>query len=243
MDTTETLNSQQNADNANAWIQSDSTNPQNTTVQAETVTKEEYLNAQSFGTKARQAEIAMATKLVQTNGSELHSIEDVKVKDAVTKQLLNMNYAEASAVLGANFDISKGTGDDSDWDTGKQTDSKIERQLKLLQYKDAQREVESAIDAYSAKNPELFKGNAETMKDRIRTELENISSNLNVEERVRRAATVSLWNPMDKESLAYNLLQNGQISTPKGTTNAQEEAKTKVTKFQDELRDLWWIKK
>jgi hypothetical protein len=69
-------------------IQNDSTNSQNTQVQADMVSKEEYLNAQSFGTKARQNEIAMATKLAQKDSSELHAISDSKVKDAVTKSLL-----------------------------------------------------------------------------------------------------------------------------------------------------------
>ena len=139
-------------------IQSDSTNNGNSNQEQthKVYTEEEYKNAQAFGTSARQAEIAMATKLVQHNGAELHSITDVKVRDAVTKQLLNMSYAEASAVLGANFDVSKGTGDDSD-DTTANTNSSIERQLKLLQYKDAQREVDTAIEAYAAKNPEIFK--------------------------------------------------------------------------------------
>lgn len=188
-DNQDSLNSEA-TNKVDTTIQSDSTNSQNTTVQAETVSKDEYLNAQAFGTRARQAEIAMATKLVQTNGAELHSIEDVKVRDAVTKQLLQMSYAEASAVLGANFDISKGTGDNSDDTTVG--NSNIERQLKLLQYKDSQREVESAIEAYLAKHPEMLKADADGMKERIRNELENISTKLTTEERVRRAATVSL---------------------------------------------------
>jgi len=64
----------------------DNQNPDNG--QADVVTKEEYLNAQAFGTKARQNEIAMATRLAQKDSAELHSIEDSKVKDAVTKSLL-----------------------------------------------------------------------------------------------------------------------------------------------------------
>ena len=46
-------------------IQNPLTNTQNPEGQAEMVTKEEYINAQAFGTKARQNEIAMATKLPQ----------------------------------------------------------------------------------------------------------------------------------------------------------------------------------
>lgn len=190
MENQETLNSE--ATNVDTTIQTDSNSTQNTQVQAEDkVSKEEYLNAQAFGTRARQAEIAMATKLVQTDGKQLHSIEDVKVRDAVTRQILKMSYAEASAVLGAGFDVGQSNGDDPS-DTTTQGNPAIERQLKLLQFKDSQREVESAIDAYSTKNPELFKADAETMKEKIRSELENISTSLSPDERVRRAATVSL---------------------------------------------------
>ena len=44
----------------------------------------------------------------------------------------------------------------------------------------------------------------------IRNELQNISSSLSVDERVRRAATVSFGNPVDKESLAYQILLGAQ---------------------------------
>ena len=241
MENQETLNSE--ATTVDTTIQTDSNSTQNPQGQAEDkVSKEEYLNAQAFGTRARQAEIAMATKLVQTDGTQLHSIDDVKVRDAVTKQLLKMSYAEASAVLGANFDISKGTEDDSDDTTARQTSPWIERQLKLLQFKDAQREVDSAIEAYATKNPEVFKADAETMKEKIRSELENISTSLSPDERVRRAATVSLWNPMDKQSLAYNLLLSWAAGSPKGATQQKEDEANKTTKLQDELRLLWGIK-
>lgn len=47
------------------------------------------------------------------------------------------------------------------------------------------------------------------MKERIEKELEYVSTALPIDERIRRAATASLGNPMDKQSLAYNLLLNG----------------------------------
>lgn len=203
------------------------------------VTKEEYTNAQSFGTKARQAEIAMATKLAQKDSAELHSLEDPKVKDAVTKQLLWMSYAEASAVLGANFSVSKSTSDEGGDNAG--TNSNIERELKLLRFKDEQREVEYAIAAYESANPSFFSWDASAMKERIREELQNISTSLPVEERIRRAATVSLWNPIDKQSLAYQLLLNGTAWSPRGATDPQEAQKTNTERIQAELRELWGL--
>lgn len=118
-----------------------------------------------------------------------------------------MSYAEASAVLGANFDISQSTDDKSGDDT--KNDSKIMRELNLLKYKETLREKESAMSSFQAANPELFNGDADAMKERIEKELEYVSSSLPIEERIRRAATASLGNPMDKQSLAYNLLLNG----------------------------------
>ncbi len=216
-----------------ATIQNDSTKTQNTQVQAEVVTKEEYLNAQAFGTKARQNEIAMATKLAQKDSKELHAIEDSKVKDAVTKSLLWMSYAEASAVLGANFDITA-SNDDKSGDEAN--DSQVIRKLKLLEYKDAQREKDSAMSAFIAENPEMFKGNATAMKEHIEKELEFISSSLPISERIRRAATTSLWNPLDKQSLAYNLLLNSVAGKPNGSTSHEDEAKINEDRIRKEIR-------
>lgn len=100
-----------------------------------------------------------------------------------------MSYAEASAVMGANFDISAINDDKSGDDA---TDSQVIRKLKLLEYKDAQREKESAIAKFQAENPEFFKGDANSMKEKIEKELEYISPTLSIEERIRRAATASI---------------------------------------------------
>lgn len=66
-----------------------------------------------------------------------------------------MTYAEASAVLGANFEITASNDDKSGNDATN--DTEIVRKLKLLEYKDAQREKSSAMDLFQAANPELFK--------------------------------------------------------------------------------------
>ena len=237
--TTEISDSTTTQDNWGAVIQNDSTNTQNTQVQAEVVPKEQYLNAQAFGTKARQNEIAMATKLAQKDSAELHAISDSVVKDAVTRQLLWMSYAEASAVLGANFDITASNDDKSGNNADNNSD--IVRKLKLLEYKDSQREKDSALAAFQAANPELFKWDAEAMKAKIEKELEYVSASLPIEERISRAATASLGNPMDKQSLAYNLLLNWTAWNPRGVANPQEEAKTKTENLQSELRAMWWL--
>jgi predicted Zn-dependent peptidase len=117
-----------------------------------------------------------------------------------------MSYAEATAVLGSNFDISSTSSDKPDDIT---SDSKIERELKLLRYKDEQREFDAALTKYQSQNPDLFKDSPEKMIELIKSEVVNISTSLPVEERIRRAATVSIGNPMDRQSLAYNLLLNG----------------------------------
>ncbi len=237
--TTEISDSVTTQDNWGGTIQNDSTNTQNTQVQAEVVTKEEYLNAQAFGTKARQNEIAMATRLAQKDSKELHAIEDSKVKDAVTKQLLWMTYAEASAVLGSNFEITTSNDDKSGNDATN--DSDIVRKLKLLEFKDSQREKDSALATFQSANPDMFKWDAEAMKARIEKELEYVSAALPIDERIRRAATASLGNPMDKQSLAYNLLLNGTAWSPRGVANPNEEAKTKTENLQSELRVMWGL--
>ena len=211
------------------------------------VPKDDYLNAQAFGTKSRQNEIAMAIKLVEKDSESLHTIEDSKIKDAVTKQLLWMSYAEANAVMGNNFSISStsSNGDDSSGNDNSngQGNSNIERELKLLKYKESIRETESAIANFQSKNPNFFSWDSEGMVNAIKEELANISSSLPIDERVRRAATVSLWNPSDKESLAYNLLLSWVASNGRNsTTSDADAAKAKIHTFQNELRSYMGLK-
>lgn len=201
------------------------------------VTKDEYVNAQSFWTKARQNEIAMATKLVEKDSSELHKIEDIKLKDAITKQLLNMTYAEANAVMGNNFSLSTTTnGDDSSKDNSNL--SEVEKQLRLLQYKEGVREKESALSIFKSQNPDLFTGDADGMTAKIEKELEFVSTSLPIDERIRRAASASIWNPSDKQSLAYQLLLNAQAGTSRGASSQQDEAKIKKERIREEIRDF-----
>lgn len=202
------------------------------------VPKEEYINAQSFGTKARQNEIAMATKLVEKDSSELHKIEDIKLKDAITKQLLNMTYAEANAVMGANFSLTTTNEDDSKGNTNNSNLSEVEKQLRLLQFKDNLREKENALSVFQAQNPELFVGDAEWMKEKIEKELEFVSTSLPIDERIRRAASASLGNPSDKQSLAYQILLNGQAGTSRGVTAQQDEEKIKKDRIREEIREF-----
>lgn len=64
-----------------------------------------------------------------------------------------MTYAEASAVLGANFDITASNGDKS----GDDVNSEVVRKLKLLEFKDSQREKDSALASFQSANPDMFK--------------------------------------------------------------------------------------
>lgn len=201
------------------------------------VTKDEYINAQSFGTKSRQNEIAMATKLVEKDSSELHKIEDIKLKDAITKQLLNMTYAEANAVMGNNFSISTTTNEDNSSKDNSNL-SEVEKQLRLLQYKEWVREKESALSIFKSQNPELFAGDADAMVLKIEKELEFVSSSLPMDERIKRAASASLGNPSDKQSLAYQLLLNAQAWTSRGATSQQDEANTKKERIREEIREF-----
>ena len=66
-----------------------------------------------------------------------------------------MTYAEASAVLGSNFEITTSNDDKSGDDATN--DSDIVRKLKLLEFKDSQREKDSALATFQSANPDMFK--------------------------------------------------------------------------------------
>ena len=181
----------------------------------------------------------MATRLVTKDSSELHSIEDVKVRDAVTRDLLKMSYAEASAIYGSNFDISKNNGDEpgSNKDNGDE-DTPMARKVRQLEYRDALREKESAMSNFISKNGDLFAQGSDAMIARIDAELEFISNKLPIDERIKRAASIAMGSPVDTTSLAYSILQNASARKPNGSQQREDE-EVKLTKFQEEIRDFF----
>lgn len=202
----------------------------------------DYENIQAFATKARQNEIARTTRLVEKDSSELHNLDDAKLKDSVTKSLLNMTYAEATAVYGSNFDLSN--KDKSDEDKGN--DSKltnVEKELRLMKFKESIREVDYELSKFESANPNMFWANAEVMREKIKEELANVSTTLPIDERVRRAATISLWNPMDLKSLAYSFLNWAQAGSAAWISSVEEAQKTKTQKLTQELREFWKLDK
>ena len=64
-----------------------------------------------------------------------------------------MSYAEASAVLGANFDITASNEDNSGDDA---PNSEVIKKIKLLEFKEAQREKDAAIAKFESENPNIF---------------------------------------------------------------------------------------
>jgi hypothetical protein len=78
--------------------QSTQNNADNQSNDAAKVDAEKLLQAEY--TRTRQALIESTKKLVEKDGSELHNIQDPKLRDSVSKALFNMGYAEAEAVFG-----------------------------------------------------------------------------------------------------------------------------------------------
>lgn len=76
----------------------------------------------------------------------------------------------------------------------------------------------------------------------IKNELQNISNSLSVDERVRRAATVSFGNPVDKESLAYKILLGAQAGISTNSTSMASDKDTKIHNAQNEIRALFGLK-
>jgi hypothetical protein len=118
----------------------------------------------------------------------------------VSKALFNMGYAEAEAVFGKWFTTTDKSEDDSE-----ATTETIQKELRLLKYRESQREVDIAINELRNNSPEMFNGVSD-MDEKIREELSNIVSTLPIKERVRRAATNVFWSVWDSTSLAYKIL-------------------------------------
>lgn len=198
--------------------QSTQTNEETAKIEAEKLLQAEY-------TRTRQALIESTKKLVEKDGSELHSIQDPKLRDSVSKALFNMGYNEAVAVFGKDFNSTNDKGDEPS------TSEEIQKELRLLKYRETQREIDVAINNLKLKSPEMFNGVSD-MDEKIREELENIVPTLPIEERVRRAANNAFGSVIDSTSLAYKLLNSKSSGTNVNTNsspNKWEENGNKTT--------------
>lgn len=157
------------------------------------------LALQSEYTRTRQALIETTATVAKNDPAYINTIKDTKLQNAVVKQLYGFDtYEQAVAVLWNDFNaVDDGNG------TGDRTE-KLERELKLIKYNSQKSEVDNAIKDFKLSNPKFFVD--PTAEEKLRSELQFVSSELAPSERVRRASAVAFVPSVDPTTLAYQVL-------------------------------------
>lgn len=182
------------------------------------------LALQSEYTKTRQALIEYASKVASDDPSTIAGIKDTKLQNSVVKQLYGFDtYAQAVAVLGSELNAAT-SGNESDDRTAV-----LERELKLLKYNSQKSTIENEIKNYKLSNPQYFV--SADSEEKLLAELEFISGNLPVSERIRRAATIAFIPSVDPTTDAYRTLTMGIAGSggnaKMDTNNVKESEKQK----------------
>jgi len=158
-------------------------NTQDVQTQTTTVWIEEHKNLQSDYTRSRQDAIELAAQLVQANPKALSTIKDIRIQNAVAKQVYWFDtYNQLVAVVGENFHSS---ADEENLDKTE----KLEREVRLLKYRSESGELDNAIENFVLTNKNVITSPEDEAK--LRDELKFISSELPVKERIRRASAIA----------------------------------------------------
>lgn len=165
------------------------------------VEEEKYKSLQSEYTRNRQNEIKIAVELVKENKWKLLTLEK-DLQDKVVKEIYWLeNVEEVKAVYWNSFyKEEKEDKDDDDERT-----SAIEKELKILKHRQEKKEVDDAILRFKNENKILF--DIEDAEQKLRDELKYISSELSVEERVKRAWRSAFWAISSTDALYTKIMQ------------------------------------
>lgn len=184
-----------------------------------TYSEEEYKNAQAFGTKARQDQIAMAEKLVKSNPKELESIDDEKLRNKVIENLYGAKDLGELKIISPEIFEEKGKEDNGDDDEL----IKLQRKVQLMEYKNNQGILKSEIENIKLNNKDLI----DTIPDfekQMENEMKLFNSDLSVKEKVNRAfklvagSTSANWE-------AYLALQGKTLVKSKADEKISREEK------------------
>jgi len=176
-------------------------------------------------TQARQREINASIKLAEKDKSSILDL-DVETQKKVVKHIYWYNsIEEVKAVLGDDFYKEREEAGDQEEDRI----ASLEQRLKLSEYQQWVKELDREIESIKAKNPLAFE-NPE-VEQKIRDEVKYISSSLSLDERVKRAASLVVWNTDD---LWRSLKQTWNYTPAK-----KESKEEKNTKTSDEIGEIF----
>lgn len=192
----------------------------------QTYSEEDYKNAQSFWTKKAQWELTFARKLVEKDKSEILNIPDKKLQNKIIKEVWWLdNLEEVKLIHWDNFykEIKSEEEELSDIE-------KLNKELLLLKHNQAKTQLENKVEDYVKTNPNLFKN--EWNKDLLLEELKYISSELPVDERIKRASKIAFW---------VNNINNGYLSLHSQWTYVEWGWNDEVKVNSNTQEEIWNI--
>lgn len=151
-----------------------------------TVSEVAYKELQSFATVNRQELIETRVELAMVKPQSLLEIKDKKLQDKVVERLYPSfkNVEELQLVHGKEFwkteQVTETIGEDIPTPS-----TSIEKELKLIKYQLAKKELNDAISEFKRSNPSIVIN--EDKEEKLREEVSNISADLSPSERVARA--------------------------------------------------------
>ena len=186
-----------------------------------TYSEEDYKNAQSFGTKARQDLISMTEKLVKANPKELENIDDTKLQQKVIENLYGANSLEELKIISPEIFEEKSWSDEEDADEL----TKLQRKVQLMEYKNNQWALKGAIENIKITNKDLV----DTIPDfeqKMEDEMKLFSSDISIKDKADRALKLIAW-ANSASADAYLALQ--------GKTEIKSKADEKTKSSDEEL--------
>jgi len=198
--------------------------------QAPKISEEDNKNLQAFATKARQGQIDLAVKLANADKKAILDL-DRDLQEKVIKSIYGLNNLEEVKLIHGDDFYNAGSSkshDDEYEDEEKQ--SKLEKEFKLMKYQIEKKSIEDAISLFKNNNKLLFDN--ENSEERLKDELKYISTELPIEERVKRAAR-SAFGVISSSDTLYAKLMETQTNTGGNTSSSSAKPKEANTEIAD----------
>lgn len=185
--------------------------------QAPNVSEEDNKNLQAFATKARQGQIDLAIRLAKADKKAILDLDE-DLQNKVIKQVYWLNnLEEVKLIHGDDFYVEK-NHDDEDNDNRS---SKLEQEVKLMRYQIEKKSIDDQIEVFKASNKLLFDN--DNAEKKLRDELKYISSDLPVEERIKKAARAAFWAISTNDNLYVKLMETQWLSISSPSSSAKKE--------------------
>lgn len=166
---------------------------------------------QSAFTKAQQDKIDLANKLVADNPANVEKISDEKVRKKILQEKWWVDSLEELKIMFPDF----WKVEDEDDDDEKSVIEKLEQKVRLMEHNTTKTKTNEAIDETLNGDYKKVIATIPDFRDKLNSELGNLSSKLNPKERVERAMKLVVGQNVSTANV-YAMLQGITLPTSHG---------------------------